>query len=158
MYFSTNTVCETPSIVDQERPARIRTTLPARPPAMRAKPMKRNNRARHTALESPKPSSPRTRSLSIKFTTSMPSREQIPGTQSTKPTCTGGGTSGSPIGECACAERTAASRNVQLASANYSVDAHTQATGMCARGRRFGRSRRRRWVRRGQSSECRGRC
>lgn len=42
----------------------------------------------------------------------------MPGIQSMKLTCTGGGIWGSSYGGCACAERMAASRNVQLASAN----------------------------------------
>lgn len=95
------------------------TTLPANPPAMNANPMNKNSLARQTARESPKPSSPLTRSLSMRLTMIIPSSEQMPGTQSTKETCTGGGTCGSPIGGCACAERIAASRNVQFASANY---------------------------------------
>ena len=43
----------------------------------------------------------------------------MPGSQSTKETCTGGGTCGSSYGAWACAERMAASRNVQFARANY---------------------------------------
>jgi hypothetical protein len=95
-----------------------RTTLPASPPAIMAKPMNKNKRARQTARESPKPSSPRTRSLSIKFTTSRPRRENMPGSQSTKATCTGTSYFSS-AGNFACAERIAASRKAQLPSANY---------------------------------------
>ncbi len=43
----------------------LRTTLPARPPAIRANPMNNNNLALHTAFESPNPSSPRILSLSM---------------------------------------------------------------------------------------------
>jgi hypothetical protein len=44
----------------------------------------------------------------------------MPGIQSTKETCTGGSEiGGSPHGALACAERIAASRNVQLANANW---------------------------------------
>ena len=95
------------------------TTLPARPPAMNANPMKRNNRALHTALESPNPSSPLTLSLSMRLMIRYPSREQMPGIQSTKVTWTGGSVSGGdPQGDLACADRIAASKNVQFARAN----------------------------------------
>lgn len=44
----------------------------------------------------------------------------MPGIQSTKETCTGGSEiGGSPHGALACAERIAASMNVQLANANW---------------------------------------
>ena len=74
------------------------TTLPASPPAMSANPTKRTTLALQTALESPKPSSPRTLSLSIRLMIKYPRREQMPGTQSTKLTCTGGGASGASGG------------------------------------------------------------
>lgn len=93
------------------------TTLPARPPAIKAKLINKRSLALQTAFESPSPSSPRTRSLSIKLTTSIPRREQIPGTQSTNVTCTNTGSVS--WGGRACAERIAASRKVQLAMANY---------------------------------------
>lgn len=103
----------------------ILTTLPARPPAINAKLMNKKSLALQTALESPNPSSPRTRSLSIKLTTSIPRREQIPGTQSTNVTCTKTGSVS--CGGLACAERIAASRKVQLEMANCRhEDAHTQ--------------------------------
>ena len=92
--------------------------LPARPPAMNANPIKRISRALHTARESPNPMSPRTLSLSIMLIMMYPKREQMPGTQSTKVTWTGGG-SLSPQGARACAERMAASKNVQFARANW---------------------------------------
>ena len=95
-----------------------RTTLPAKPPAMKANPMNKNSLARHTALESPNPSSPLILSLSMRFTTRNPRKEQMPGIQSTNDTCTGGSWS-SPHGTRACADNIAASRNVQFASANY---------------------------------------
>ena len=96
------------------------TTLPARPPAINANPIKRNNRALHTALESPNPSSPLTLSLSMRFMTKYPSKEQMPGIQSTKVTWTGASVSGAdPHGDLACADRIAASKNVQFARANY---------------------------------------
>ena len=96
------------------------TTLPARPPAMNANPIKRNNRALHTALESPNPSSPLTLSLSMRLMIRYPSKEQMPGIQSTKVTWTGGSVSGGdPHGDLACADRIAASKNVQFAIANY---------------------------------------
>lgn len=80
--------------------------------------MNRNSLALHTALESPNPSSPRTRSLSMRLITRYPRREQIPGIQSTNDTCTGGSWSGCPHGECACADKIAASKKVQFANAN----------------------------------------
>lgn len=101
----------------------LRTTLPASPPAMSANPMKRMSRARQTARASPKPSSPRTRSLSMRLMMSMPRSDEMPGTQSTNETCTGGGICGSSYGACACADKIAASRNVQFASANCSAQA-----------------------------------
>lgn len=101
-----------------------RTMLPARPPAIKANPIKRISRARHTARESPNPTSPRTLSLSIMLIMMYPKREQIPGTQSTKVTWTGGG-SFSPQGECAWAERMAASKNVQFAKANWDIRVRT---------------------------------
>ena len=64
-----------------------RTILPANPPAIHANPMNRNNLARHTARESPYPSS--NISLLMMFTTSNPKVAKIPGTQSRKVTCTG---------------------------------------------------------------------
>ena len=67
------------------------TTLPARPPAIKAKLINKKSLALQTALESPNPSSPRTRSLSIKLTIDIPRREQIPGIQSTNVTCTSTG-------------------------------------------------------------------
>jgi hypothetical protein len=78
--------------------------------------MNKTSLALHTALESPNPSSPLTLSLSIMFITRYPSNEQIPGTQSTKVTWTGD--SSSHLG-FACTDSTAASKNVQLAKANY---------------------------------------
>ena len=102
----------------EETPNR-HTTLPARPPAMNANPIKRNNRALHTALESPNPSSPLTLSLSMRLMIKYPSKEQMPGIQSTKVTWTGASESGGdPHGDLACADRIAASKNVQLARAN----------------------------------------
>ena len=98
----------------------VLTTLPARPPAMSANPINKNNLARHTARASPKSSCPCTRSLSMRLMTIIPKREQMPGSQSTKETWTGGGICGSSYGEWACAERIAASRNVQFARANCS--------------------------------------
>ena len=96
-----------------------RTTLPASPPAMNANPIKRNSRALHTALESPNPSSPLTRSLSMRLMIKYPSKEQMPGIQSTKVIWTGASVvGGDPQGDLACADRIAASRNVQFASAN----------------------------------------
>ena len=111
---------------------------------MSAKPMKRKSLARQTARESPKSSCPCTRSLSMRLMTIMPSNEQIPGSQSRKVTCTGGGICTSPSGECACAERMAASRNVQFASANYDptmfvqVDCTTKSSFNSNRARRIG--------------------
>ena len=101
----------------QETQRETLTTLPARPPAIKAKLINKNSLALQTAFESPNPSSPRTRSLSIRLTTSMPRREQIPGIQSTNVTCTSTGSVS--CGGLACAERIAASRNVQLARVNY---------------------------------------
>ena len=84
---------------------------------MKAKLINKNSRALQIALESPNPSSPRTRSLSIKLTMSIPRREQIPGIQSTNVTCTSTGSVS--CSGLTCAERIAASRKVQLAMANY---------------------------------------
>ena len=98
-----------------------RTTLPASPPAIRANPMNKINLALHTALESPKPSSPRTLSLSMMLMTRYPRNEQMPGIQSTNVTCTGGSESESPHGEWAWADRTAASMKVQFAKANFEL-------------------------------------
>ena len=94
---------------------------------MNANPMNKNNLARHTALESPKPSSPRILSLSIMLMMKYPMSEQMPGIQSTKVTWTGGSSSpppGLPHGFFACAERIAASKNVQFAIANYHLCEH----------------------------------
>lgn len=99
---------------------------------MRAKPMKRTSLALQTALESPKPSSPLTLSLSIMFMTRYPSSEHIPGTQSTKVTWTGD--SSSHLG-MACAESTVASRKVQLANANCIK--RLESEGSCAEQQRW---------------------
>jgi hypothetical protein len=60
----------------------LRTTLPASPPAIKANPMKRNIRARRTYVSPDEKPSPKSCSLLMRFTTSMPSVEQIPGIQS----------------------------------------------------------------------------
>ena len=52
----------------------------------------------------------------------MPKREHRPGTQSAKVTWTGTGYSGSLYGECACAERMAASKKVQSPSENWGIE------------------------------------
>lgn len=96
-----------------------RTTLPAKPPAMSAKPMNRNNLALQTSPPSPKaPPSPMSRSLSMRFTMRSPKMERIPGSQSTKATWTGTVSYGASGGGLACADRTTASKNNQFPRAN----------------------------------------
>ena len=87
---------------------------------MNANPIKRNDRALDTALESPNPSSRLTLSLSMRLTIKYyPSKEQLPGIQSTRETCTGASESGGdPHGDLEWAGKVAASKEVQFASAN----------------------------------------
>ena len=95
---------------------------------MNANPIKRDNCALHTALESPNRSLPLTVSLSMRLIIKYPSKEQMPGIQSTKVTWTGASESGGdPPGPKATvtrardlegADRIAASKNVQFASAH----------------------------------------
>ena len=98
--------------------------MPARPPAKNANPIKRNNHALHTALqvESPNPLLPLTMSLSMRLTIKYyPSKDQMPGIQSTKVTWTGASESGGdPHGDLKWAGKgkVAASKKVQFASAN----------------------------------------
>lgn len=98
------------------------TILPATPPAIKAKPTNSIALALHTARLSPlpKPSSPLTLSLSIKDDINIPMSVHMPGIQSRKVTWTGGGVvCGSSYGGWACADSIAASKNAQLATANY---------------------------------------
>ena len=82
--------------------------------------MNANNRTLHTALESPNPSLPLTLSLSMKLTIKYyPSKEQMPGIQSTRETWIGASESGGdPYGDLEWAGKVAASKKVQFTSAN----------------------------------------
>lgn len=135
MYLMTRTVCtkegkgfrlEARSGGGQE----LLTMLPARPPAMRANPTKRNNLARHAtppelqlvALQSAPPSSAIRRDLSIRLTMIMPSVAHRPGVQSAKLTRTGTGSYGESSGfEIGLAYRDVmvASRNAHHPNANW---------------------------------------
>jgi hypothetical protein len=95
---------------------KILTALPAKPPAISAKPMNKNNLALQMIFGSPPKLSPdNNRSSSIKLMMSMPSVVKMPDNQSTKSTWN---EMESYRGGFACLESAQASKKSAQASAN----------------------------------------
>ena len=104
--------------------------LPASPPAMSAKPRKRNNLAFHAApsyeeVDAKPPSSDSSLCLSMRLTMIIPSVLNMGASQSVKPTRTGTVSYGASAGGCALAERRQASKKNHHPIANCKIQQGT---------------------------------